>query len=369
VQDIGELVHGEHLEILDLVAAVETPVGELPFDASGRRHLLERLTVLTARHETAERVVVWPLVEQRLPRGTALADAGREQETAAQYLLDAVRYADDDSWLGPAQELAATIRQHVQFEEEEIWTRLGHHLTSVGKAFAAREYRLAEKVSPTRPHPHGPARRAGLLTVGMAVSGLDRLRDGVRGRHPYGMDAEEERPVDAVALLQSDCARLRRCSAEAAGPGGGAEAQARMARQWSSHDWMEREHLYPLLRVRLDDGNDRYHDWTTEHGVISEKLAALDRYPYQDDHRDRMMEEVAILIGAHLDEEETSVLPRLRAHLTDDELLRLGATLSKSKGKAPSRVHPHLAGGGRGARLSRAVLSPIDRLRDLAARR
>lgn len=392
---LEEVVREEHHRILELVATLERPLDEAAFDAAGRRALLDRIVAVTTRHETAERLVVWPMVERRLPggRGRRLADAGREQETDAQYLLDTLRYTnDDEDWIRWAGELALLTRRHVEFEEQEVWPLLSAHMTALGRAIGAREFHLAGKVAPTRLHPHGPVRRPGLATVGTMVAVGDRVRDRLRGRHPYGAPGssrDSAGPRDAVAFLEAEYERLRRSLAEArmgqTGPvgvrpgppgfrgtwrtGGSRHHEVAVIRAWAAHDWMEREHLYPLLRVRLDDGNDLYHHWTARHGEISAQLAVLDGYPHQDVHRAQMLEEATAMITAHLDEAETSVLPRLRAHLTDGELRDLGVALAESRRKAPSRPHAHLAGGGRGARLSRAVLAPVDRIRDMADRR
>ncbi len=93
--------------------------------------------------------------------------------------------------------------------------------------------------------------------------------------------------------------------------------------------------------------------------------AEIDRYRFHDQARHSWLAEMTGLIRSHIEMEEDRVLPALRAHLTREELVDLGGLLESARTKAPTRPHRHVAGSGPGARLSRRVVGPLDRTRDL----
>lgn len=354
--DIYKVLGDEHAELLRLIEQLEAGVG----DATTRRHLVDRLVGTASRHEAGEELALWPVVRRRVPGGDDLARRGLGEEGDARYLLDALRV--DDSVLAS---VTGIIRGHIAFEEDQVWPVLRRSTGAIGAAMMAARLRLGGFASPTRPHPGGPVRPFGLATRGAAAAFADRARDRLTGRslEPPGGG------MDASAFIVSEHTRIDGLLAEVEHGDPDPSLAARLVKELSVHDSIEREHLYPLLRRRLEQGNDRYPGWIAEHGRIATVLAEIDRRPDGDRRRRELLQSLVTLVRTHVAEEEEAVLPAMRAHLSEEERAELGARLEAAKAKAPTRPHAHLAGAGVGARLSRLVVAPMDKSRDALARR
>lgn len=370
---IYALLEADHREITALVDQLTQSAASERFDESGRRLLLDRLIAAESRHEAAEEMVFWPAVRRRLRNGRALSEEGRHQEGDAKYLLEALRHERTATHIqSTALELSALLHRHIAFEEREVWKALRPATGPIGSRVLGGQFRAATAAAPTRPHPHGPEGPLGLATVGGVTAAGDRMRDRLTGRSgrlrgrltPDG-DLDEGPSEDPVALLVADHARIEELLRKVESvewPDAGLSAE--LVRQLSVHDAIEREHLYPLARRRLQRGNDAYPSWIAEHGEIAVALAEIDRRPEHDKLRRDELKRLVRLVRTHVAEEEGTVLPALRAHLSPQELSDLAGRLRSARSKAPTRPHPHLAGAGFGSRVSRLVAHPLDRARD-----
>ncbi len=370
--DIFQLLRRDHLEIDDLLGRLEQPTGEADFDQSGRQYLLDRLISVASRHEAAEEMTFWPHVRRRLPDGADLADRALQEERDAKAILDLLRFVRSDSEIaGECRRLHGLVRQHAEFEEQIVMPRMRRHTTWVWRRMTAMKFRVARRTGPTRPHPHGPDRPLGLTTLGAPAVLMDHLRD-LRSRprrHPTGF--EEPEGDDAIAVLTRDHARIAQLLAQI-------EAQTdpddtlvhRAIRELSIHDAIERQHLYPLVRDRLEDGARHYENLISEHARITHLAADIDVYRFHDAARAEWLHGLVVTVRTHIEEEEAGVLPALAARMTHEELVDLGRLLESARAKAPTRPHRHAVATGVGARLSRVLVGPLDKTRDaLSGRR
>ncbi|HET9078803.1 MAG TPA: hemerythrin domain-containing protein [Acidimicrobiales bacterium] len=381
--NIFRMLEADHREVIALLDQMcGDAAGRL--DADGRRLLLDRLVAAESRHEAAEELTFWPAVRRRVGDGAGRAEQGRRQEVDARYVLDALRYEQDGPQLVEHIEAAAElIRRHIAFEEQQVWPELRRVLGPLGSRLLGLKFKAALAAAPTRPHPHGPDRPLGLATVGAAAAMGDRIRDRLSGRArrlappPSAGAGSTAGPAgaDGVEFLAGDHRRvetvLRRVqSILDAGGDPDTELVAELVRELSVHDAIEREHLYPLVRQRLEQGNDVYTAALEEHGHIAVVAAELDRRPEHDQLRRDDLARLVQLVRTHVAEEETAIFPALRAHLTPQELAQLAGDLRAARDTAPTRPHPHTAGTGLGARVSRLLAGPLDRTRDsLSGRR
>lgn len=342
-------------------------------DETARRLLLDRLIAAESRHEAGEEMVLWPAVG-RIRGGAELVEEGRRQEGDAKYVLDALRYAQSGADLDDQLvEAAGLIRRHIDFEEKEVWPVLRRATGPLGARLLGWRYRVAAAIAPTRPHPSGPEGAVGLATVGAVAAALDHLRDRMGGRArrlagPLGPPDGSE--PDGLDILAADHRRIEELL-------GRAELQEwpardvvdRLVREVSVHDAIERECLYPLVRHRLMSGNELYDAALVEHGRAAAVLSEVDRRPDGDAHRRDQVKRVVALLRTHVAEEEGSLFPALRAHLSAQELAELAGQLASARRSAPTRPHPHVAGTGMSARMARLVTGPLDRARDSLAGR
>ena len=370
--NLYRMLESEHRYI---AALLDELLSAPSIDRDGRRLLFDRLVAAESRHEAAEELAMWPAVRRRAEDGRHLHEEGLRQEGDARYVLDALRFETDEESFRRGLEGAATLlRIHIDFEEQRVWPALRRATGPIGAQLTGVRYTVAKKMAPTRPHPNGPQKPAGLATVGVAAAATDRVRDLLGGRRsrtvapvrraadgPAGADGD----VDGLEFLIAEHARIEsqfRALAEH-GPGDD-ELVDRLVRDLAVHDAIERQYLYPLARRRIADGNDAYDHSLAEHGRVASVLAAIDRRPPGDAHRADLLAELPILVRTHVAEEESGILPALRAHLAPEEVLMLGRQLSDARRHAPTRPHAHVAGAGLGARMARVVAGPLDRTRD-----
>ncbi|HWE56477.1 MAG TPA: hemerythrin domain-containing protein [Acidimicrobiales bacterium] len=366
--NIFDQIREDHRYSEELLIRIEAPEGQAHFDESGRQDVLQRLTSHASRHEAAEEMVLWPAVRRRLADGDQIADLALEQELDARRQLDLLKFVREPAtFLEQSRRLHELMGDHSRYEEEVVLPALRRVTTRVWATSRGLAYRAAWRSGPTRPHPHGPVRPLGLATIGAPAVIVDHLRDRRKHRQP-GVSRDQSQ--SATAVIREDHGRLSQLLAGVDGEVDPSEILTfDLISEISAHDSIERQYLYPVVKDRLQDGVDLYHELISEHDAIAHVAVKIQRYSFHDDARRAWIQEVVDRVRAHVEREEHSVLPALAAHLSDEELTELGRTLVAARAKAPTRPHTMVAGGGAGARLSRRVMGPVDRWRDSVARR
>jgi hemerythrin superfamily protein len=184
-RDLYEQLSADHRTVERLSGELELDPERAGFDSVARRRLAHELVAAASRHEAAEEMVLWPAVRRFVADGDRLADAALAQEREAKFILDTLRMAaSDQSVTELAAQFAGATRAHISYEEDTVWPALRQSTTRVANLVLGLKFMAAKMVSPTRPHPHGPDRRLGLATTGLAAAALDRVRDRLVGRRP-----------------------------------------------------------------------------------------------------------------------------------------------------------------------------------------
>ncbi len=177
-QDVVDLLLAQHEEARSLFGQIASSTGK------AKKGSFDRLVRLLAVHETAEEMVVYPVVRGSGPDGDRLADARTAEESEAKSALAelekiGVDHAEFDAKLATFQEL---VDSHAQNEEREIFPLLRSTQSAEQLAKMAHSVELAERTAPTHPHPHGPESAVGNTLVGPFVAVVDRVRDALRRR-------------------------------------------------------------------------------------------------------------------------------------------------------------------------------------------
>ena len=73
-------------------------------------------------------------------------------------------------------------REHIAFEETQVWPGLRAALTEAQAATLGGQVEQAKKTAPTRPHPGTPASPGVLKSAGPIAAAADKARDAVTGR-------------------------------------------------------------------------------------------------------------------------------------------------------------------------------------------
>ncbi|HZU79184.1 MAG TPA: hemerythrin domain-containing protein [Acidimicrobiales bacterium] len=149
-----------------------------------RKKIAEELVVAESRHEALEEAYFWPVVRDRAPQGGALALRAIEQEQTGKKLLNELEKTSPGTveFGTLVFQVISNIRQHVTYEELQVWPRLRLRLTDAEGDELGSEISGARPLAPTRPHPLTPPDATVLRTVGPAVGLLDRVRDVLTAR-------------------------------------------------------------------------------------------------------------------------------------------------------------------------------------------
>lgn len=171
-----EFLRQQHDAARQLLEAVATTTGE------ARRQVFESLVRLLAVHETAEEMVVYPVVRAAADEGNRIADARLAEEDRAKKLLSDLEQLDpgskefDELFI----EVRSAVEEHADNEEQEVFPLLASTADEGQLRVIGSGLKLAERIAPTHPHRAAPESATGNLMVGPLVSMVDRVRDAMR---------------------------------------------------------------------------------------------------------------------------------------------------------------------------------------------
>lgn len=178
-------------------------------------------------------------------------------------------------------------------------------------------------------------------------------------------------PTDAVAVLKNDhrtIEQLFRRFERTRSPAERKRLADRIVRELSIHAAVEEQHVYPLLRRRLDGRSHRVLVALEEHHLAKLALAEIEALGAGDE---RLEAKVLVLIESvrhHVAEEEKDILPAMRRALGPEDLRALGETLVRAKDAAPTRPHPAAPDQPPGNLIANAGAAAVDRSRDALGR-
>jgi hemerythrin superfamily protein len=124
--------------------------------------------------------------------------------------------------------------------------------------------------------------------------------------------------------------------------------------------------VYPAVRSAVDDGDDQASHAIDEHQEIKRLLAEVDKSAGGD--RDQTVRQLQEAVEHHVEEEEGSVLPSLRAGMDAERLERMGELFEQMKPMMPTHPHPLVPGTATAQLLAGPLASVADRIRDFVGR-
>lgn len=175
---------------------------------------------------------------------------------------------------------------------------------------------------------------------------------------------------DAVDVLESDHRSVEVLLSQLQQQGEAAPKHVldEAVRSLSIHSAVEIELLYPLVADRLDGGTDKAKQARLDHQEVEMSMLRLQRVPMSTDEFRSELSRFIAEVRAHVQNEETSLFPLLRAGVDERTLVELGKRLEHAKRHAPTHPHPHAPKSAVGAKLADRVAGALDRLRDRARR-
>ncbi|HZR48105.1 MAG TPA: hemerythrin domain-containing protein [Streptosporangiaceae bacterium] len=185
--DIFDVLAADHQEVKQMLARLQKsrPRRGASDDAlAKRKEQVEQLIIEESKHEALEEMYFWPAVRDKLPDGDELADTATGQEQEAKQVLNKLSKLDagDAKFEKLLAEFTESGREHIEFEETQVWPKLRKALSKKEASEIGTKVRDGKETAPTRPHPATPPRPGVLKSAGPAVAAADKARDAATGR-------------------------------------------------------------------------------------------------------------------------------------------------------------------------------------------
>jgi hemerythrin-like domain-containing protein len=186
--DVFTVLATDHEEVKGMLAELEKgpskATGASQDQLARRKKMTDELIISESQHEALEEMYFWPAVRKHHAAGNTLADEATGQEQEAKEVLAKLDKLDASD--AEFEELLGTFigaaREHIEFEETEVWPGLRAVLPAETAAELGGKITEGKKTAPTRPHPHTPASPGVLKAAGPAAAAADKARDAVTGR-------------------------------------------------------------------------------------------------------------------------------------------------------------------------------------------
>jgi hemerythrin superfamily protein len=177
VDDVVVILNEEHDRMRALLNQLLEAL-DPAFDVGAAAEPFRELVRLLVAHETAEEIVVYPVVKADLQAAGVAGARLAEEDGAKRMLAKLDRMAE--AFFGFPRllgEFAEALLTHAEHEEEQIFPLLEGRLDAARRRQMAADFRAAEAKAPTHPHPHGPESSAGNALLGPVLATIDRFRD------------------------------------------------------------------------------------------------------------------------------------------------------------------------------------------------
>ena len=131
----------------------------------------------------------------------------------------------------------------------------------------------------------------------------------------------------------------------------------------TSHAEMEKHILAPVLKARVAGGDAMAERMISEHDRIEHLLTLMERRKFNSPDVPGMVTELLDLNDAHITDADTTILPGLRAALSDEELSDLGRRITSGQARQLTHSHPIVPGNGPIAGITHKLAEIIDAIR------
>jgi len=175
--------------------------------------------------------------------------------------------------------------------------------------------------------------------------------------------------MDAITVLKNDHRTVEKLFKRFEHAGDKAYAEKRkvvdrIIEELSQHAAIEEQVFYPVARATVPGTEDIALESLEEHHIVKWVLSELQG---MDAHDERFDAKVTVLIENvrhHVKEEETEFFPKVRKHLSRNDLNEVGDALAQAKEGAPTRPHPRSPDTPPGNLVAGAAAGVIDKVSD-----
>ena len=189
-------------------------------------------------------------------------------------------------------------------------------------------------------------------------------------RTTTGGTGRTREPQDAVAVLRSDHRSVEELFVrfEKAGPRALRTKRSlvdRMVVELTVHSAVEEAILYPAARAEVPETETEILESLEEHHIVKWQLLELDGLDPEDERFDAKVAVLTEIVRHHVSEEEGTLFPALRKHLTRARLVELGKELRATRAHVPTHPHPRTPDTPPASLVPDVVAHVIDRARDI----
>lgn len=186
--DVFTVLAQDHQEVKRMLAELEkgptVATGASKDQLALRTKMTQELIIEESKHEALEEMYFWPAVREHLAAGNTLADTATGQEQDAKQVLAELDKLDagDAEFEKLLAKFAVDAREHIAFEETQVWPGLRTALPVETANEMGRKIADGKSTAPTRPHPHTPPAPGVLKAAGPVAAAADKARDAITGR-------------------------------------------------------------------------------------------------------------------------------------------------------------------------------------------
>ncbi|SHH51943.1 hemerythrin domain-containing protein [Streptomyces sp. 3214.6] len=131
------------------------------------------------------------------------------------------------------------------------------------------------------------------------------------------------------------------------------------------HSVAEEQHLYPVVRRYVDDGDDLADKEIADHSEVERMLKELEDCQPADARFDLLINQLKSSVTAHVRDEENRLFPLLAEACPAESLNELGDKVRAAKKTAPTRPHPAAPDTPPLNKLLAPGAGMVDRVRDM----
>jgi hemerythrin superfamily protein len=177
--DVLDVLVTDHREALELVAEIRSATSP-----QSKRDQADSLISELVRHSVAEETFVYPVMKAHLPDGEQAVQRDITEHKQLEATMKELEGTDASlpKFTELMNSLEATLRDHVQSEENEQFPKLRQAVPHDELVDLKSKVEAMKKIAPTRPHPNAPNSALFHILVGPGVGLVDRLRDKLTGR-------------------------------------------------------------------------------------------------------------------------------------------------------------------------------------------
>jgi hemerythrin superfamily protein len=178
-----ELLREQHLNVKQMFSRFVPASSD-----QERQELFDCLRSTLAVHETAEEIVVYPMLRSTGGEGIQVAEARIAEESEAKSVLADLEKlgVNGQGFDDLFEKFRTSVLAHAEAEESTVFPLLEREIDADKLQQMAEAIQVAERIAPTHPHPHGPDSAVGNLVVGPFVAIVDRVRDALQQHRKAG---------------------------------------------------------------------------------------------------------------------------------------------------------------------------------------